>query len=639
MFKKILLSLLFMSALCAAAEVEFTVNTTDTKNKIEPIWDIINLWSPSFLVTDDGQPSTFLKNMHPYLKRVILMTATGGRPDYPQNDIYKTDDQGNVYYDYSNFDNYIRSAQYNDLAPIIVLGAIPYELAPENYHIGAFGAITDPPTDYDKWYDFVDSLVTHCLKTFGEDEVRKWQWRLYTEPDNADWWSGTKEEYFKFYDYTAAAALDAYPDIVIGPGNMLGEMEDNWGIEFLDHAFADTNYYTGEIGSHIDFFTISAYENIGKDSHPPLESFYERVAAIQNKLKYYNAIDTVKTGFDEGQLLHDEDGKYLWLGDGTELGAAWQAAYHIFGIRHGFSRIVQWGFRSDIVKAPKYNVIMMLEKMKGNTRVAMEMTADTRAPIDKAWESIDGIASVNESNDTLRILLYNKNRYRYFRTSSQEDPRMTTINITSLPFNTQNVKMAHWAVDSTHSNFFNVWLSEAGDSLYKPEGSRYDTYVGATFTQAGHVFWWYHRDAYTEIDDLEKLSEDQVFARNDDGSLTVTVPMRPNSVSLLEFTATTETGLEESHNNIAPKEFKMQTYPNPFNSTLKIAVTNPQDLKSLKIFDINGRLVKQLSVGKNTKIYFWNGKNLRKNNAATGVYLIYAEYNDRTIIKKAVLTK
>ncbi len=638
MIKKTIFFLSVIITLSAAADVEFTVNPPDTKNKIEPMWDIINLWSPSFLVTDDGQPNTQLKDTHPYLKRVILMTATGGRPDYPQNDIYKTDEQGNVYYDYSNFDKYIQSAQYNDLAPIIVLGAIPYQLAPENYHIGVFGAITDPPTDYNKWYDFVDSLVSHCLHTFGEEEISKWQWRLYTEPDNADWWSGTKEEYYKFYDYTAAAALDAYPDVVIGPGNMLGEIEDNWGVDFLDHAFADTNYYTGKIGSHIDFFTISAYENIGKDN-PPLQPFESRMQTIEDKLRQYNAIDTVKTGFDEGQLLHDEDGKYLWLGDGTEYGAAWQAAYHIFGIRHGFSRIVQWGFRSDIVKAPKYNVLMMLEKMKGNTRVAMEMTTDTRPAIDKAWEAIDGIASVNNSNDTLRVFIYNKNHYRYFRTLSQEDPRMTTINISSLPFETANVKMTHWAVDSTHSNFFNVWLSEAADSLYKPDGSRYDTYVGATFTQAGHVFWWYHRDAYLEIDDLEKLCDDKVYARNDDGSLTVTVPMRPNSVSLLEFTATTETGLRESQNNTVPKTFRLQTWPNPFNSTLKIVVSNPQELKKLKIYDINGRLIKRLKISENTTVYHWKGKNLHNRTAATGVYLIYAEYSNRTIIKKVVLAK
>ncbi len=272
-------------------------------------------------------------------------------------------------------------------------------------------------------------------------------------------------------------------------------------------------------------------------------------------------------------------------------------------------------------------------------RVAMGLTEDSRAPIDKAWEVIDGIASVNDAEDTLRIFIYNKNRYRYFRTFSQEDPRMVSIKVTSLPFETQNVKAAHWAVDSTHSNFFNVWLSEAADSLYKEDGSRYDTYVGATFTQAGHVFWWYHRDAYLEIDDLEKYGEDKVYARNEDGSLNFTVPMRPNSVTLLELMATTETGVQESQNNNAPAEFNVRTYPNPFNGTLKMVISAPRRLKSLKIYDINGCLVKQMHISADKTIYLWNGKNLKNNNVATGVYLISADYSNRTVVKKVILTK
>jgi flagellar hook assembly protein FlgD len=68
-------------------------------------------------------------------------------------------------------------------------------------------------------------------------------------------------------------------------------------------------------------------------------------------------------------------------------------------------------------------------------------------------------------------------------------------------------------------------------------------------------------------------------------------------------------------------------------------VNNPRELKKLKIYDINGRLVKRLKISENTTVYHWNGKNLHNKNAATGVYLIYAEYSNRTIIKKVVLAK
>ena len=192
----VLIAVLAMSL--ASQDIEFRVDPAVQYMEIKPLWDIMNLWAPSFLLNPDGTPNTWYRDTHPFVNRAILMTATGGRPAYPQLEILKTDSSGNSHYDYTNFDKYFEAVRFNGFTPIIVLGAIPFALAPENYHIGAFGSITDPPVDYLEWYDFVKMLVTHSVDKFGSDEVRKWSWRLYTEPDNFDWWRGTKEEYLNF---------------------------------------------------------------------------------------------------------------------------------------------------------------------------------------------------------------------------------------------------------------------------------------------------------------------------------------------------------------------------------------------------------------------------------------------------------
>ena len=87
--KKLIFVMLFMMcSISTATDFEFRVDTRQEYAEIKPIWDIINLWSPSFLVDETGAPNTWHKDTHPFLQRVILMTATGGRPDYPELEIY-----------------------------------------------------------------------------------------------------------------------------------------------------------------------------------------------------------------------------------------------------------------------------------------------------------------------------------------------------------------------------------------------------------------------------------------------------------------------------------------------------------------------------------------------------------------------
>ena len=632
-----------LATVAHASVVEFQVDPSQRYGHIRPIWNALNLWSPSFLVTADGNPNTWYVDTHPFLRRVVLMTATGGRPDYPQDEILKRDSTGALVLDFSNFDRFLDAAAGMHLTPIVVLGAVPFALAPENPNIGVFGSITDPPTDYHAWYDFVRELVAHCVHRYGRETVLQWSWRLYTEPDNRDWWSGTKEEYFKLYDYTVAAVEEALPGATVGPGNILGEMEEHWGMEILDHVFADTNAFTGTVGTRINFFTFSAYERCQRD-FPPLRKFEDRVAKLKAKLRDYGALDTVALGIGEGQLLHDEDGTYLWLGDGTEYGAAWQAAYQIFGIRQGFDRIVQWGFTSDGVKTPKYNVIEMLEKMKGQTRVAMRVVRDTRNYLSKGWHKIDGIASVSGTEDTLSIFLYGHHKYRYPHFPSLENPQPVRIVVSSLPFHATTVRLTHWLVDSTHSNFFNVWLEDSKDLPRVPYngigGSIYDAAVTMNFNHDGHVFWWHHRDKYLEIDDLEKAGPDTTLPVARDGSVTIELGVRPHQVSLLVLVPDSTAGVHGRSGTQTAYPFAFSVHPNPFSEHVTFDVSVRRGPVYLQVFDLRGREVFSRTRRKPGRFrWTWTGCDAYGTPLPAGVYLVRLAQPGKQLVKKVALVR
>ena len=98
------------------------------------------------------------------------------------------------------------------------------------------------------------------------------------------------------------------------------------------------------------------------------------------------------------------------------------------------------------------------------------------------------------------------------------------------------------------------------------------------------------------------------------------------------------------NSRIQPKVFALnQNYPNPFNPTTSISfdVFELSNI-SLNIYDLNGRLVKNLMSGnlsRGTYNIDWNGKNAGGASVAGGVYLYSITSNNSTIVKKMSLIK
>ena len=639
----------FGRRIIAQSIVEFTVTPSTHYTKIKPIWNAINWFYPSFALGPDGKPNMWYRETEPFVNRVTLVTATGGRVDFPQGEILKEDNSGNFYYDFNNFDKYLDATLANNYTPIIVFGAVPFVLAPKNYMVGSFGTITNPPVDYGKWHDFVKKVVEHCVNRYGSEKVLPWSWRLYTEPDNTSWWTGTKEQYFKLYDYSVDAIEKALPGAIVGPGNILGDVENHWGMQILDHAFGETNYYTGKTGTRLNFFTFSAYEQCEKE-FPPMKEFQGVVDAIKEKLKKYGMDGKVALGIGEGQLMLDEDGKYLWGGDGTEYGAAWQAAYQIFGIRNGLDRIVQWEFTSDGVKTPKYNVIEMFEKMKGDTRVKMEVTKDTRDNLGKSLDKIDGIASVNGQKTSLKILIFDQHKYRDPGGLGVEDPQNVKIIVKKLPFDAAKVYVKHWLVDANHSNFFTQWLKDSKnirrvDRSDMP-GSIYDAQVVSVLDQNGRNFWYSHKSHYLEIDDLETDGPQTEQSVSNDGSFTINIKMHPHQVSLLEINKdSVETAVRMRDFN-TPGNFKLsQNFPNPFGGTVEpnSSITNirytlsKNSFVKLIVYNVLGNVVETLVNKEQAPGIYTVTFNAR--NLASGIYFYQLKTEKKVITKKMIFLK
>jgi flagellar hook assembly protein FlgD len=85
----------------------------------------------------------------------------------------------------------------------------------------------------------------------------------------------------------------------------------------------------------------------------------------------------------------------------------------------------------------------------------------------------------------------------------------------------------------------------------------------------------------------------------------------------------------------------LQVSPNPFNPTVTLKITKPlPDIKyKVQIFDVKGRMVKDLSSQMHNGHVTWNGTDTRNNPAVSGVYMVavtagnYAEHKTILLLK------
>ena len=210
----------------------------------------------------------------PYYIRTHHMLCSGichGFYKWGSTNIYTEDRNGNPVYNYETIDRIIDIWLQNNCIPFFELGFMPKDLADpreaENAvaYNAVYGSVTEyqlrgwcqPPKDYDKWFDLIFHLAAHLLERYGLEEIEKWYFEMWNEPD-IFYWHGTTDEYLKLFDYTEAALHKAVPTARFGGPATTGTDDPDGNASrflrtFLEHTRNGVNYYSGETGTRLDF--------------------------------------------------------------------------------------------------------------------------------------------------------------------------------------------------------------------------------------------------------------------------------------------------------------------------------------------------------------------------------------------------
>jgi len=149
--------------------------------------------------------------------------------------VYDEDEKGNPVFNFSYVDQIYDGLLANGVRPFVEISFMPRKLAAkEAIHPFWYKQNVAPPKDYAKWDLFMRTLAQHLIDRYGIDEVAKWYFEVWNEP-NIDFWAGDPKQatYFELYDHTARALKSVNPRLRVGgPATAAA----HWIPEFLNHV-------------------------------------------------------------------------------------------------------------------------------------------------------------------------------------------------------------------------------------------------------------------------------------------------------------------------------------------------------------------------------------------------------------------
>lgn len=157
-------------------------------------------------------------------------------------------EENKLIYSFFNADRIVDFLLSIGMRPFVELSFMPEALASGHDTVFSYKANVTPPAQYGDWATLIRNLATHWVARYGIDEVRRWFFEVWNEPNLNNFWKGTQDEYFRLYRETAAAlrSVDALLQVG-GPATA----DNKWIPEFLDFCrrenapvdFVSTHHY------------------------------------------------------------------------------------------------------------------------------------------------------------------------------------------------------------------------------------------------------------------------------------------------------------------------------------------------------------------------------------------------------------
>jgi xylan 1,4-beta-xylosidase len=233
--------------------------------------------------------------------------------------VYNEDRQGNPIYNWQYVDELYDFLLSIGVRPFVEFGFMPKALASGTRTVFWWKGNVTPPKDYDKWGNLIKAIVQHWTERYGENEVKRWYFEVWNEPNLSFFWSGNKADYFHLYDVTANAVKSVSKDYRVGGP---ATAEHAWVSDLINYCnqnkvpidFASTHTYgidkgsfdttTGTLTTYLSQRENSVYgairdsrKEIDQSSMPKLELHYTEWSSS------YTPTDPIHDSYHEASYI------------------------------------------------------------------------------------------------------------------------------------------------------------------------------------------------------------------------------------------------------------------------------------------------------------------------------------------------
>ena len=490
--KTLALLLLAGSAMAESFPVTIRVDAARPGADLKPIWRFFGADEPNYAYMKHGEELLGhlgeLKPKEVFFRTHSLLVTGDGTPalKWGSTNAYTEDAQGNPVYDWTIVDRIFEAGLKNGVRPYVQIGFMPQALSvkPEPYrHHWTPRAKYDeiytgwayPPKDWAKWEELVYQWAMHSVEKYGKEEVLKWYWETWNEP-NIGYWRGSREEFFKLHDHAIRAVRRAIPEAKVGGPDVAGGAGGDFLKAFLDHCVKGKNLATGETGTPIDFISFHA-------KGQPRDVDGRVQMGISNQLRDIDGAFAVIARYpqlkDTPIVIGESDpegcaacqGPNLAYRNGTMYSSYTAASFPRkldLADKHGVNLegALTWafefedqpyfaGFRSlatNGIDKPVLNVFRMFSKMDG---VRLPVSSDSAVSLPDMLRSgvrgkpdVSALAAMKGKKMTVLVWHYHDDDLR----GPDAEVRVDLIGTPKgLP------KVKRYLVDETHSNSFTAW--------------------------------------------------------------------------------------------------------------------------------------------------------------------------------------
>lgn len=172
--------------------------------------------------------------------------------------LYGENKEGVPVYNFSYVDQIYDGLLANGVRPYVELSFMPPKLAAREVHQAFwYRPVVAPPKNWAHWDDLITKFAQHLVDRYGIDEISKWYFEVWNEP-NIDFWAGDPKQatYYELYDHTARDLKQVSARIRVGGPSTA---QAAWVSSFISHDvqnhvpvdFISTHVYGNDTAEHV----------------------------------------------------------------------------------------------------------------------------------------------------------------------------------------------------------------------------------------------------------------------------------------------------------------------------------------------------------------------------------------------------